>query len=329
MNYEELAEFIDKRMRMAHVYQPVMLMTLLDNDGRATEEEIARVLLSYDLAQIEYYEIITRNMVGRVLRKHGIVKRDQKTKRYDLEGFERLTTHQIEALRGRCEARLRDFLQARGDAPWRHRKMSSGYVSGTRRYEVLKAAKFRCELCGISAEDKALEVDHIIPRSKGGSDDISNLQALCYSCNAMKQDRDDTDFRAVRASYEKRHQGCIFCSMPEEHYVVENELAYAVADKFPVTDGHMLVIAKRHVPDLFGLGRPEINACNRLFAELRSRKLAEDPSITGFNIGTNAGKVAGQTIEHFHWHLIPRRAGDVEDPVGGVRNTIPGKGNYL
>ena len=87
MDYEELAEFIDKRMRMAHVYQPVMLITLLENEGQATENEIARALLSHDIAQIEYYETITRNMVGRVLRNHGIVKRDRRTRTSESAGI--------------------------------------------------------------------------------------------------------------------------------------------------------------------------------------------------------------------------------------------------
>src|SRR5687768_8179907 len=63
-----------------------------------------------------------------------------------------------------------------------------------RSYEVLKAAKFRCELCGVSAEERALQVDHIVPRNHGASDEIVNLQALCYICNAMKGDKDSTDF---------------------------------------------------------------------------------------------------------------------------------------
>jgi 5-methylcytosine-specific restriction endonuclease McrA len=84
------------------------------------------------------------------------------------------------------------------------RRRSAGYISGTLRYEVLKAAKFRCELCGISAEERAVEVDHIRPRNKGGCDEISNLQAICHTCNAMKRDRDDTDFRAVKTAYCRR-----------------------------------------------------------------------------------------------------------------------------
>ena len=86
---------------------------------------------------------------------------------------------------------------------WAHGRRSSGYINGTLRFEVFKNAKFRCELCGIAADERALEVDHITPRNKGGTDEIANLQALCFSCNATKRDADDTDFRAVRGEYDR------------------------------------------------------------------------------------------------------------------------------
>jgi diadenosine tetraphosphate (Ap4A) HIT family hydrolase len=313
---------------MSHVYQPVMLIELLRSGGSCTEEQIARSLLSYDSSQVEYYEKITLNMVGRVLRSHRIISRDRRTKTYELTDFDQLSPEEVRDLIAACETKLEAFLELRGDAPWSHRKKSLGYVSGTLRYEVLKTARFRCELCGISAEEKALEVDHIVPRNLGGSDDVSNLQALCYSCNAMKRDRDDTDFRAVRASYDLRERDCLLCEIPPERIVSENELAYVVEDAYPVTEGHSLIVTKRHVASLFDLGRPEINACMRLLAGTRQRIEQTDSSVRAFNVGVNVGLESGQTIFHCHWHLIPRRAGDVEDPRGGVRNTIPGKGAY-
>ena len=82
MNYEQLAEFIDKKMRMSHIYQPVMLMTLIAHGGRCDEREIAKALLAHDESEIEYYSEITNNMVGRVLRNHEIVSRDKATKSY-------------------------------------------------------------------------------------------------------------------------------------------------------------------------------------------------------------------------------------------------------
>lgn len=328
MTFEQLLDFITSRMRMSHVYQPVMLKTLLQNGGRCSEELVAKSLLAVDRSQIDYYQQITRSMVGRVLRSHGVVTRDAQTREYSLAGFSAFSSAETQALIAQCDEKLEGFLRARGDKPWGHRKQSSGYVSGTLRYEVLKAAKARCELCGISAEEKALEVDHIVPRSKQGSDDISNLQALCYSCNAMKRDRDDTDFRAVRASYEDREPTCVFCKLPDDRIIRRHELAVAIKDAYPVTEGHVLVIPRRHVASLFELGRPEVNACMSLLSDCQRSLRAENDDISGFNVGVNAGESAGQTVFHCHWHLIPRRHGDVENPRGGVRNTIPGRGEY-
>ncbi len=171
-------------------------------------------------------------------------------------------------------------------------------------------------------------MDHIVPRNKGGTDDPDNLQALCYSCNAMKRDRDATDFREIRESYERREPGCLFCEMPKDRMVAENDLAYAVRDAFPVTPIHTLVIPKRHVSGYFGLGQPELNACHRLLVQEKEAIEQADSTVEGFNVGINEGEVAEQTVFHCHVHLIARRKGDVKDPTGGVRNVIPGKGVF-
>lgn len=121
---------------------------------------------------------------------------------------------------------------------------------------------------------------------------------------------------------------CLFCSMPHERIIMDNTYAYAVRDGFPVTSGHTLVFPKRHVADYFGLSTEELLACDDLLRKLRQQLLADDPKIAGFNVGANAGAAAGQTIFHCHLHLIPRRTGDVENPRGGVRHVIPGKGCY-
>jgi hypothetical protein len=115
-----------------------------------------------------------------------------------------------------------------------------------------------------------LEVDHITPRSKGGLDVIENFQALCYSCNAMKQDRDDTDFRAVRAAYGIIHPYCPFCTTAKREVLLQNSLALVVKDEFPVSVGHVLIIPKRHEPEYFDLGTAETRACERLLFEARA-----------------------------------------------------------
>jgi len=144
----------------------------------------------------------------------------------------------------------------------------------------------------------------------------------------MKRDRDDTDFRVIRESYEYRDVDCLFCSIEQNRIIAQNELAYVIRDAFPVTDGHSLIIPKRHTATYFELGQAEINAVTQLLSCAKLGLEKEDPSITGFNIGMNNGKDAGQTIFHCHVHLIPRRKGDTKQPRGGVRHVIPDKGIY-
>lgn len=326
MTYKELKEFLLKRMRMSHVYQPVMIRMLLKNGGNESVNRLACEILSRDQSQVEYYESIVKNMVGRVLAGHDIVTKSQQ--QYRLNGFDDLTHEQRQELISLCDSKISEYEDKRGEAIWSHRSKSLGYISGTLRYEVLKKSAFHCELCGVSADQKALEVDHILPRSKGGSDEPHNLQALCFSCNAMKRDRDDTNLRAVRESYSHKQEGCLFCNLPADRIVLENELAIAIRDGFPVTHLHTLVIPKRHVATYFDLSQSELKACDSLLHAAKDSIQAEDRLVEGFNIGMNAGEVAGQTVFHCHIHLIPRRKGDVENPRGGVRHLIPGKGHY-
>jgi ATP adenylyltransferase len=192
----------------------------------------------------------------------------------------------------------------------------------------VKRAGQRCELCGIPAKERWLAVDHIVPRKHGGSDDPSNLQALCWLCNAHKGAGDATDFRALHESYAAREPGCPFCELSDRKLVAENPLAVLIADAFPVTEGHMLAIPRRHVADYFELRQPERNAIQRLLEDGRARLRERDAAIAGFNIGINSGEVAGQTIFHCHVHLIPRRPGDVENPRGGVRGVVPARQDY-
>ena len=140
-----------------------------------------------------------------------------------------------------------------------------------------------------------------------------------------------TDFRETNASYKDRAKDCLFCNLQKDdrkRIIAENDLAYAIRDGFPVTEGHTLFIPKRHTIDYFGLVSKEILAINELIEEQRKSLLESDSTIGGFNIGMNCGEIAGQSIWHCHVHLIPRRKGDVEYPKGGVRHVIPFKGNY-
>jgi hypothetical protein len=99
------------------------------------------------------------------------------------------------------------------------------------RYETLKRAGFRCELCGVSAEERALDVNHIIPRKHGGTDNPENLQSLCWLCNTNKGAGNTTDFRAISEGYAFREQGCVFCELDEQRVIASNGLAIAIHDR--------------------------------------------------------------------------------------------------
>lgn len=118
---------------------------------------------------------------------------------------------------------------------------------------------------------------------------------------------------------------CPFCTIPEK--VLENELSFATFDKYPVSNGHLLIIPKRHTANYFDLTYEERLAIDELLhkgKDLLDNRFTPD----GFNMGINCGETAGQTIFHVHVHLIPRYRGDLENPRGGVRGVIPDKRIY-
>jgi diadenosine tetraphosphate (Ap4A) HIT family hydrolase len=120
---------------------------------------------------------------------------------------------------------------------------------------------------------------------------------------------------------------CVFCALPRERVVDENEHAVLIRDAFPVSAGHSLVIAKRHIGSFFDVSAEERDALLALLHTAREALLIErEPD--GFNIGINDGAAAGQTVPHLHIHLIPRYVADRADPRGGVRWVIPAKADY-
>ena len=121
---------------------------------------------------------------------------------------------------------------------------------------------------------------------------------------------------------------CLFCNSKVSGFLFKNELAYASYDTYPVSEYHCLIIPKRHIIDYFDLTNKELIACNDLIKKVKDEALSKDKSIKAFNIGTNAGKISGQSVMHCHIHLIPRRDGDVQNPQGGVRSVIPNKQHY-
>ena len=120
---------------------------------------------------------------------------------------------------------------------------------------------------------------------------------------------------------------CPFCTLPASRIEADNEHAVLIRDAFPVSPGHSLVIPKRHVGSYFEATETERTAMHALLVEAK-RAVDAELAPHGYNIGINDGASAGQTVPHLHMHLIPRYAGDVADPRGGVRWVVPDKADY-
>ncbi len=122
-------------------------------------------------------------------------------------------------------------------------------------------------------------------------------------------------------------QTCPFCDLQDRKEIWGSEHVVAFADGYPVSPGHALIVTRRHVPDYFGCTaaeRAELWHGVDALKELLDDEMDPD----GYNVGFNAGAAAGQTVMHVHLHVIPRFAGDMDDPRGGVRGVIPHKRTY-
>jgi ATP adenylyltransferase len=322
MKYEALLDFIQNKMRMSHIYQPFLIKTLIEAGGSATVRQLAHSLLSQDESQIIYYEKRIKEMPVRVLRNHDIISTDKDFVTLNVKG---LTFTQKAEIKMVCEQKMQEFLVKRGLGTWDYR-MIDNPVPDSLRYIVLRDGGGRCALCGATKKERPLDVDHIVPKSKGGKTSYDNLQVLCAKCNRSKGNKDRTDFRIDPNEQDEK---CLFCNgRMGKHTVMELPSCYAAKDAYPVTDGHLLVIPKRHVSDYFDLSRQERDDMDDMIRVMRSKIQSKDTTVTGINIGVNIGESAGQSIFHAHVHLIPRRDGDTDDPKGGVRGVIPGKRGY-
>ena len=198
---QELLVFLTKKMSMTEIYQPVIILHLLERGGIASKADLARTLSGYDESVQEYYERILMRWPKTTLTKHEVVTYDRKSKAFSLN-FNLGDTHLLRRAKTICEEKIKEWMDkrsVRSDVP---------KAEASRRYRVLKAARGKCELCGISSKLMPLHIDHIVPRTKADRqgyivkdgirmhvDDERNLQALCFRCNTAKRDQDSTDFR--------------------------------------------------------------------------------------------------------------------------------------
>ena len=323
MEFQELKEFIENKMRMSHIYQPLLIMTLLENDNAATLRQLAIEFVGRDEVQIDEYKKRIKNMPVKVLKKHEIIQQSGQLVELNIKSLSLKERSELKLL---CEQKIQEFIMKRNIGVWDYKLMDNRNLSDKLRERLLIEAKGRCALCGRTKNEDQLEIDHIQPVSKGGKTIYENLQVLCKKCNATKSNKHNYDFRDMVM---ESNDGCLFCEFASDKYILENKYAYVIEDKHPVTKGHSLIIPKRHVSEYFDVSQEENNSLFEL-VKIRKKQLMEsDDTIEGFNVGMNVGQVAGQTIFHVHMHLIPRRKGDIDDPTGGVRGVIPKKRKYV
>ncbi len=324
MNFAEIKDFLLYRMRLSHIYQPLLIKSLIDVGGYATVRQLAMVFVGYDEALLQQYERTLKNMPIKVLKKHDIIETDGLLVSLNVKKLSMLEKAEIKKI---CDEKIQDYIIKRGLSIWDYRLLDQSPIRDSLRYRLLKESKGKCTLCGASNRDTVLDIDHIIPVSKGGKTVYENLQVLCAKCNRSKGNKDKTSFKDY--GIDTVDGNCIFCnSIKSGSHIIENELAVALLDNFPVTKGHTLIVPKRHIANYFEASGFEHDAFQELL-QIRQKEIKEnDIKVSGFNVGINVGESAGQTIHHLHIHLIPRRDGDAKNPRGGVRGVIPSKQKY-
>ena len=287
----ELVDFIENKMRMSHIYQPLLIQSLVESGGQATLRELAVKFLTEEEAEIREMMKTIKKMPVHVLsaknksRKKPFVEEEDGVVRLLVKPTDLKERSEI---LGACARRLHGYVAKRGEGIWNHKWLDSP-TGGAMRFKVLEAGGRRCALCGITSKDRALDVDHIVPHSKGGPSTFENLQILCSKCNRSKGNRSDTDFRAAEPPA-PGFEDCDICALPAlKEFPSENELARAVrVVKSGITTIH--IIPKRHVYRYLDLTSHEVLAMHDLLRVVLGR----------FHDGTHVTARSSETA-HFSW----------------------------
>ena len=197
MTGSELMRYLRERMSPTTYYQPLIIAELIRRGGCASQKELAIALMLGDEGEVRRWEKIVARWPRRTLKKHGIVSYDSTTKQYRLL-LDPIDETTRAALLKECAAQVHRW------------QTSTKYRSSSQRYEELRRAAGRCQLCGVPGNITPLHVDHVVPWSKRNRrnnsiitsqgqvvdvDDDRNLQVLCSTCNTAKRASDATDFR--------------------------------------------------------------------------------------------------------------------------------------
>lgn len=307
---------------MSEIYQPAVIRTLLKNNGKASLKEIAEFIAPLDEEIVNYYIGKLKINPKEVLQKHGIAEIKPKSNNFTALGEFEYTKEEKEELIALCDQKIHSWLL-------KNASVEAQYAGlGRLRHHLIADHRY-CVMCGLTPEDKVkLDVDHIIPRSLGGTNEITNLQVLCHRCNRGKGNSLIISAAEARKKVIAPHENCVFCALPEKRILYNTPKFKIISDAFPVTEGHTLIIPHRHVESAMTLTVEEFKEIHGAVAIVKSHLHSKHKGIDGFNLGFNVGEAAGQTVMHAHFHVIPRRKGDVVEPRGGIRGVIPAKQKY-
>ena len=195
MDTEQLLEFLEHKMSMTHIYQPLIIRSLLDAGGSATVRQLAVEVAKSNELDLRYYEKIVKRYPRGALRKHGVI--EVEADRFVLQA-KKLSFQDRARLRALCDQKIGEFLAERGLDAWYY---SRDLVPTSLAYEIFRRCRGVCQACGVGADVERLEIDHIKPRKPssgktGGKTTLDNLQVLCRRCNAGKSNKDATDLRS-------------------------------------------------------------------------------------------------------------------------------------
>ena len=253
---DSLIEFLQYKMSMTDVYQPAVILHLLERGGASSRVDLAKVLSGFDDQVQEYYDGILMRWPKITLTKHDIVTYEKNTKTFNLN-FDLQESPKVRHAADICEDKIRNWISKKS------KKETQTKIEASVRYRILKAARGKCELCGISSKIRAIDIDHIVPRNKADKkglviksgvsmymDDERNLQALCFSCNRAKRDQDNTDFR-IQDTLVRDNMPEIMMSLGEKpitKIVPNSQLVEKLSDK--LIDGHAEFIQSQGIEDL-------------------------------------------------------------------------------
>jgi len=295
----DLKEFLENKMKISGPYQPLIIKHLLMNGGKVNLQNIAEELCYRDQNNVNYYIAKLKIYPKKVLSHHNIAKIVDDHFVFNDDVL--VEDSEKDSLINFCEEKIKNYysnieIESEVNSGW-----------GRKRVILLERNPY-CSLCGSKPNGEIeLDIDHIIPVSKGGTDDLENLQVLCHRCNRGKGNYLLKSSVEIKKASLHVQADCAFCAIDEKQIIFQNDYASVVCDPGPATHDHIHVIPKRHVSSGLDLTSIEIVNIHQLAQQYCAQLTSSDPTILGFNMGFDIGTVAGQTVPHASLYLIPKR----------------------